>query len=459
MNEIISVLDIGSGWIKGLATEVKDLETLELDYINNVKVESKGIEKGNIIRTSAARASIKEAIKKLSDLTSQDLRSFYLLLNHPKIKFENLNVGIDLLEKGEETEDILPQVEEEHLEQLKTLVKERAKEKGYEIIHIIPRYFVLDGEKNYEPVGLYATRIEGYYHVIKVKRQVILNLKNLIQSLGYEAKKIMFPAYVASFDVLNEDDSKKRILILDLGHTTSGFCYFIEKTPYVSGALDIGLRDIIEAFSLNYKISLKEAQKIFQEIGYYKPQAFSTETEEETVQTFRDDGTPITINKSEIGLVLKEGITQILIDVLNKLGEEGVDLVNELDEIVLIGGGANLKNIKELVEELLAEDLNVAIRLGMQKDFSHYEDIDIGQLSNLDNEFAAARGAVILASRALQKGFWNEPESSNPFELEKTTNPILDEELETLIPTNEEQEKKGFFTKFLSFFKNLLSED
>ena len=141
MNEIISVLDIGSGWIKGLATEVKDLETLELDYINNVKVESKGIEKGNIIRTSAARASIKEAIKKLSDLTSQDLRSFYLLLNHPKIKFENLNVGIDLLEKGEETEDILPQVEEEHLEQLKTLVKERAKEKGYEIIHIIPRYF------------------------------------------------------------------------------------------------------------------------------------------------------------------------------------------------------------------------------------------------------------------------------------------------------------------------------
>jgi len=461
MNEIVSILDIGSGWIKGLAVTIKDSETLEIESVNDVKVESKGIEKGNIVRTSLARASIKEAVENLSNLSSFDLRSFYLLINHPKIKFSNVKVELDLRTEANNLDDSLPQVEERHLEELKRLVKEQAQELGYEIIHIIPRYYVLDGEKNYEPVGLYATKIEAYYHVIKIKKQVVLNLNNLMRSLNYKIKRIMFPAFVASFEVLSEDDTKKDVLILDLGHTTCGFCYFVEGSPYVSGALPLGIRDIVEAIAINYKIPLKEAKKIFEEVGYHKVQGFSVEGEDEVIQTFREDGTPISIAKQEISLFLREGISEILEDTLKTLHKEGVNIIEDLDEIILIGGGANIKNIKELMEELLDDLLNVSVRLGSQKDLSLDENIEIGYLDNLGNEFSASLGAVVLIRQILQRGFGLEEESSSPFELDKDNEDFYtaEDETYTSLPPNEEQEKKGFFTKFLSFFKNLISED
>ena len=466
MSEYIGILDIGSGYLKGLVSYIdetvyEDLESAPEEYLATVKKPSKGIERGTIIRASAAKGAIKEVLKLLADTGNADLKELYILLTHPRVKFTNLKVELDLREGlSPAEEDGLVQVEETHLQRLKELVRSQAAEPGYEIIHIVPRYFVLDGEKNYEPVGLHASKIEGYYHVIKLKKQVYLNIRNMLRSLNYEVKKVMFPAFVASYDVLGEEDGKKRTLIVDLGHTTTGFSYFTEGSPYITGALDTGLRDIVEAFALSYRIPFKEAQRLFEEIGYYKKQSYSLEGEDGSVEVPSETGGSITIQKAEVGAALRESIAQILVDILNRLSEENVDILNELDEIVLIGGGSNIKNIKELFEELLEGDINCSIRLGKRQNISYYGESEATQEGYLDGDFAAARGAAVLVKTLLAKGRLEPFRAENPFELEKKeTLPSFDE-TDVILPSEvEEKPRKGFFGKIVGFFRNIFSED
>ena len=471
MSDYIGILDIGSGFFKGAVFYIDEHiydENSELagEFITQIKKPSKGIERGNIVRASAAKNALREVLKLLTDSSNSDFKELYALITHPKTKFTNVKVELDLKEQelSAPDEEGLVQVEEKHLQLLKDLVKNQATEAGYEIIHIIPRYFILDGEKNYEPVGLHAAKIEGYYHVIKLKKQVFLNIKNLFRALGYEPKRIMFPAFVASYDIFNEEDIKKRVLILDLGHTTTGFSYFTEGSPQISGALDIGLRDIAEAFALSYNIPLKTVQRLFEEVGYYKRPTFnSNESKDEVIEVELEDGEMVTLSKTEIGTVLREAISQILIDILNRLSEEGVDIINELDEIVLVGGGSNIPNIKDLIEEVLQGDLNCKIRIGKKRDLSFYGQEESTDELYLSGDFAPIRGAVNLIKQLKAKGLINVNGSSNPFALQPDKNEQNFEEADTMIISSFEEQTEGkkqnIFSRLVRFFKNLFSEE
>ncbi len=470
MSKYVGIVDIGSGYLKGVVSPLEDSVFDELEETPQLtttplKKPSKGIERGTIIKVSQAKKVIREFLKLLADSENADIEELYLLLTHPKIKSQNINVELNLIEEnpfaGEEEEEQLVQITEEHLQKLKELVRQQAAEAGYEIIHIIPRYFLLDGEKNYEPLGLHASKIEGFYHVIKLKKQVYLNVKNLVESLQYRVRKIMFPAYVSSFDILGEEDFKKNILIIDLGHTTVGFSYFLEGRPYLSGALDWGLQDIAEALSFSFKIPVKKVFEILRDVGYYRRNSYNSEGFDDTVEIELEDGGVSSIHKTEIALALRETISQLLVDVLKRLTAENVDIGGELDEIVLVGGGSNIKNIKELFEELIEEDLNCRIRIGKRKKITSYGEEEVEEEEFLNGDFAPVRGASILIRELYIRGLLEDPEMQFPFSLEKREDTSDYSEADLNLPIEEEEEKpkKGFFGKIIGFFKSIISGD
>ena len=469
MSEYVGIVDIGSGYLKGLVSRIEASPFEEPEEpptltTTPLKKPSKGIERGSIIKASQAKSVIREFLKLLADSENTHITDLYLLLTHPRVKSHNVKVELNLREENqllEEEGDVLVQITEEHLKNLKELVRQQAAEPGYEIIHIVPRYFILDGEKNYEPLGLHASKIEGHYHVIKLKKQVYLNLKNLVESLQYRVNKIMFPAYVASFDILGEDDTKKHTLILDLGHTTTGFSYFTEGSPYLSGALDWGFQDIAEALALSFKIPVKKVFELLKEVGYYRRTSYNGGEGEETVEVELEDGGVLTIHKTEIAVALREIISQLLVDVLNRLSEEGIDIVNELDEIVLIGGGSNLKNIKELVEELIEEDLNCRVRIGKRKGITSYGEEEVEEEEFLNGDFAPVRGAVAFLRELSVRGLLEDPDNQFPFALEKRETDQSYTEADLTLPPLEEEEKpkKGFFGKIIGFFRSIISGD
>ncbi|HID79292.1 MAG TPA: hypothetical protein EYH48_00905 [Aquifex aeolicus] len=459
MSETIGILDIGSGYIKVLVSFIDDDDDIRTEPLFVDKRESKGIEEGVIVRASSARNAIREILDSVRDRNGGEIGKLYLLVSHPKVKYSNTSVSLQISspQEGEFSE-----VKEEHLKELSEMVRRESQEPEYEIIHIVPKYFLLDGEKYYEPVGLHATTIEGVYHVIKLKKQVYLNLRNLVRSLNYDVNRIMLPVFTASYEILTEEDSKKRILLIDFGHTTTGFSYFVDGSPEITGVISGGIRDAIEILSAQYKIPTKNAQELIKDIGYYRRQGYSLEVEEENITLELEEGDVITVSKNEIGNILKGVVAEILAKIFEKLFEDKqIDITKDLDEIVLIGGGARLPHFKELVEELI-EEVEIPyclVRIGKGKYLTYY-DAEFAQKGDLlETDFAPARGVVELIRRG-REWWWEETSgSNNPLLLnEKKIEPTYEEA--TLVESLEEKPKKqNLWSKIMNFFKNLISEE
>ena len=459
MSETVGVLDIGSGYIKVLVSFIEDEDNIRTEPLLVDKRESKGIEEGVIVRASSARNSVKEILDLVRERNGGELAKLYILVSHPKVKYSNTSVRLQISpsQEGEFSE-----VKEEHLKQLSEMVRREAQEPEYEIIHIVPKYFLLDGEKYYEPVGLHATTIEGVYHVIKLKKQVYLNIRNLLRSLNYDVNRIMLPVFTASYDILTEEDSKKRILLIDFGHTTTGFSYFVDGSPEITGVISGGIRDVIEILSAQYKIPTKNAQELIKDVGYYRRQNYSLEGEDENITLELEEGNVVTINKNEVGNILKGFVAEVLAKIFEKLFDDRqIDVTKDLDEIILIGGGAKLPNFKQLVEELI-EDVEIPhclVRIGKGK-FLTYYDSEFSQREDLlETDFAPVRGAIELIRRGREG--WQEENSggSNPLLLnEKKKEPTYEEA--TAVESLEEKPKKqNLWSKIMNFFKNLISEE
>ena len=432
MGEKIGVLDFGSGTVKALIAEIED------DFVNILgfgEEKAKGIERGVAVKISAARKAIKNAIKLAESSAGESVSSYYVLVSHPQIKSSNEKTALEISSTPVD-------IEEYHLEKLKEEIKKSAQESGYEIIHVIPRYFILDGDKYYEPLGLVASKIEAEYHIVKLPTIAYRNVEKSINALRYKVNRILFPAYSASLAVLDEDDLESNILLLDLGHTTTGYLLYKEGSPYISGVIDRGGKNITEDLAQVFFIPLSEAERIKIENGYALAELVP---EDEEVAVQDKEGNTISVKSRDIAYIVEDNLRNIVSDVLEALYKKGVDIENEIDEIVLVGGGAQTKGIKELFEELLP----YKVRIGKPRDIATFHE------KILSPSYAPLLGAVELIR--LNREY---EEKENPFILPKEEDKeIFPEELGFVAPKEAEKEPKGLFGKIVAFFKNIFSED
>jgi cell division protein FtsA len=480
MSKNIGVLDIGSSSIKLVIFNIQDEEPEFLYYL---KVPSKGVEKGTIVRGSAVRKILSNLMKKIHNLDAE-ISELYVLVSHPKTRFQNEKLTYEPEKKGlippeetyEELEDKnLIEIEPYHLEVLKEEAAKKAKDKDSTIIHLIPRYFLLDGDKYYEPIGLTTSKLEAEYHIIKIPKQVYLNIIRLLKTLGVKVNRIFFPPYVALHDLFDEEDIEKNILIVDLGHTTTGYSYFKEGAPLISGVIPKGGKQITELIADTFFLGFGDAENLKKQVGYISNLQGELASEEaKTISVTNKEGKLVTVKEAEVSYVIREGLLDIIESLLLQLYEKHkLNLEKDIDEIILIGGGANLKGIKEFFEEIKSE-LGVPwnIRLGFSKNieiitplFDENENEELNQKETeykeeliQSPEFASLRGAAwFLTKLKIQNQTF--PEEPNPLLLEEAKEKVNFEEAVSFENSTEGKNKQGFFGKIVHFIKKVFSED
>ena len=470
MGKSIGILDIGSGFYKMLIFE-KDEDGFPNFYWDKV-VPSKGIEYGTIVRSSLARRSLKELIKllKKADINVDELN---VLISHPKIKFNNIRVEY----KKNDFEDLI-EIQDDQLKELESQAKRKVEEKGYEIIHIIPRFYLLDGEKYFEPVGLTATKLEAEYHVIKIPKTVAKNIRNLLTRIdfgGGTIRNILFPPYVASFDIFDEEDLEKDILIIDLGHTTTGYILFKEGAPLVSGVIPLGGKHITEVLADKFFLSFNEAENLKKQIGllgYIEENPGGEEPQ--TLPVRNKENKLVHIEVDNVVQKIEDALLEIVEELFKQLIEiHKIAIEREIEEIVLIGGGAQLKGIKPFFEGI-RERLEVPwkIRIGTTIHDDLFEEIGrlegIGETSEEEKDSTKLEEGKLLSPQfaALRGGAWyliiqREIDESQLI-LEKEENQSIPTGLQPAIPrgdTSFDEKKDNLFKRLVQFIKKVFSDE
>lgn len=432
----LGVIDIGSHKIKVAIFSSEEGGIPEI--LSVAEIESKGVDKGSILKPSTAKRQIKKAVEIAENGAGVSADAYYVIISHPNLKSSNEKAFLDF--KGELTE-----IDETHLAELKRQVEENAKEQGFQIIHIIPRYYLLDGEKHYEPEGLVASKIEAEYHVIKLPLITVKNTERIITALKLIPQGNLFGAYTASLGILDDEDYENNILLVDLGHTTTSYIYFKDGAPLYSGVLNVGGKLVTEEIAHAFGIPYQEAERLKHE---YAAVGTVEVGEEEEVIAKDKEGHDVAIPLRDLIQLTDEVIREIFEAILLELYKKGVDLEEEIDEIVLIGGGAHIKGIKELISQVGP----FSVRLGIPKNISSLHD------KAMDPQFAQAVGVAVYTSIGDEDRVSSEGLFTGPL------NELLEENLELeSLSTEETAEKgskgKGILGKIAAFFKNIFSGD
>jgi len=432
--EKLGVLDLGSGFLKVVIADVEDTQPTIVAAQN---IRSKGIRKGIIVKNSLARKVVKEALSQTESLAGQKLNGYYILLSHPGIKSQNIKVSLKLSEEPIE-------INEKHLEELKNEAIKEIKEAGYEIIHVIPKYFLLDGEKYFEPLGLWASNIEGEYHIVKVPTQAVKNVEKLLITIGYKPLGILFPPLMASELFTSEEDSENNALLVDLGYTTTGFLLINEDIPTESGVIGEGIKNIAENIAKKFNLPTKEAEKLIEEVGLKA--LFKEEEEAETISIKLREGKEISINLGEFTHTLTEQIGILLEKVFMELLNRNINLDSAVEKFIFVGGFAGLEGLKPLLESILEKEVQIGIPTNVDT-----------MESNIDAPFySPAVGAVLFLDRYREQKETLEDLFGLPKEINNEFPPEVSPSVEN-IP--EEKATKGFLGKLIASIKRIFSED
>ncbi|WP_457621300.1 cell division protein FtsA [Persephonella sp.] len=357
-DRMVVAMDIGTSKVTILVGEIDDVGDLHIVAFGESK--SKGIEKGIIIRPSDAIRSIKEAI----DMAESTAGS--------KITSVIANVGgyhLECRNDSEKTDFGMSQktITQNDIDDLIEKVASKLPRENYEIIHIIPKKYILDEEDEIvDPVGLVGSKIEGKFHIILDKINAYTNLKKVIESSGVRVANFVANPVAAASAVLYPEEKDMGIVVLDIGAGTTDMAVYREGSIDHIRSFPVGGNHVTMDIAHRFKVSKEEAENLKIEYGG----AIADLSENNIIEVFpRGSEEPIQIEQFELVDTIEARLSEIFEIVKNELEETG--FINKINGgIVLTGGVSNTPDIKELAENILGMD----VRIGKPKDYKGFSD-------------------------------------------------------------------------------------
>ena len=357
----IAALDVGSHktvFVIGERDSYGDIHIIGFG-----EVLSRGIVKGVINDLSEAKNSILSAMREAEAMAGVKVREVVYNVSggttrNGTVKSQNVKDTITISTKSSE-------IEESHIHRLHERCLMKAKEEGYEIVYTAPRKYILDDHTEVKnPLGLVGSKLSVEMHVVKVSTTILRNLEKAIREVGLSPVGRTVNAIASADSVLTADEKEDGVLLLDIGAGLTDYSLYTEGRPYITGVVPFGGLNITKDLSYMLKIDTETAEKVKINHGI----AFENLVDEEDVVKIKPRGEDreIPIQKKQVAEIIQSRVEEIVVDfVFKELERRGVKLNQINGGIVITGGTANLKGIRELIEHITGLPVRIGYPRGI----------------------------------------------------------------------------------------------
>jgi cell division protein FtsA len=240
-------------------------------------------------------------------------------------------------------------------------------EKGYKVIQVIPKSFIIDNEiSELNPVGITGRKIEANYKLVVLPETYLVNLKRVFDKLDVQMGEITLSSLAISEAVLSNDEKEMGVIVLDLGAGTTKMAIYHENrlmhTAVIPFGGDVVSQDIKEGCSILLKWATQLKMQYGQALG-----DFADEQKVVTIPGF-NGWEPKEISFKSLAFIIQARLEEIIDSVYHQIEKSGIE-ENLGAGIVLAGGTSNIENIISLVKfrtGMDARKANLAIH-GFQK--------------------------------------------------------------------------------------------
>ena len=350
-NQIAVGLDIGTTKIVAMVGQKNEHGKLEILGVGRAK--SLGVHRGVVNNITQTIASIKEAVAqaeadsgyKITDVTvgiaGQHIRS---LQHSDYITRNNFEEVID----------------ESDIKRLINQVHKLVMLPGEEIIHVLPQEFKIDsGGGVTEPMGMYGSRLEANFHVVVGQVASIKNIARCVKSAGLNLAGITLEPIASSLASLSQEEKEAGVALVDIGGGTTDIAIFKDNIIRHTSVIPFGGNVITDDIKSGCSIIERHAEQLKVKFGSAWP-GENKETEIVAIPGLRGRE-PKEISLKKLSQIIHARILEILEQSYSELKHYGCEEQTKrlIAGIVLTGGGAELKHIRQLTEYVTGMDTRI----------------------------------------------------------------------------------------------------
>jgi cell division protein FtsA len=361
---LIAALDIGSSKVGALICTRDDDGRLRV--LGTGQRESRGVKRGYITDMVASEGSVREAVELAERMAAVTIDEVWASYGAGGVVSDLANVEVAL--GGH-------QIEQSDIDQLLAAGRNEIDRGGQVVLHANPALYTIDGVDGVQqPIGLHANTLGVDIHVIAADPAPLRNVDYVIRSAHLGVKAIVASPVAAALACLTEDERDLGVALVELGAGVTNVSLHVGGMLVGLRSIPLGAKDITDDIASAFAVQRRDAERLK---CFYGSAMTSPRDNHEMIEATQigaeQGGEPIKITRAQLMSVIRQRVEDLTAEIdkaLKSLGFTGP--VGR--QVVLTGGGAELKNIADYMQGVLGR----AVRVGRPRTLTGMPDAHSG---------------------------------------------------------------------------------
>ena len=348
--QLIAVLDIGSSKVSAMIV-TRDGDG-RLRVLGTGQRESRGVKRGYITSMEASEVAVREAVELAERMSGVTVDDVWASFGAGGLVSDLANVEVEL--GGH-------QVEQSDIDQLLLAGRNAIDRNGQVVLHAHPALFTIDRNQGVkQPIGLFADRLGVDIHVVAADSAPLKNIDFVIRSAHLGVNAIVASPVAAALACLTEEERDIGVALVELGAEVTNVSLHAGGMLVGLRSIPQGAKDITDDIACAFGIQRRDAERLK---TFYGSAMTSPRDNHEMIDANRigaeEGADPTRLTRAQLMTVIRariETLTGEIEAALKELGFSGP----MGRQVVLTGGGAELKNIADYMQGVLGR----AVRVG-----------------------------------------------------------------------------------------------
>jgi cell division protein FtsA len=347
MDNLVIGIDIGTYKVCTIVAQIRP----EAVFIIGAGIEgTRGMKAGLVSDLEALTRSISGSVYKAEQSSGYTIKRAFVSLTGQHISSDNSRgaVGING-PRGVAADDI-----ERAMQNARAI----AIPHNREVLHVIPRHYVLDGHTRVrQPLAMHGFRLEVEANIVTASTPSVNNLEQAVEGAGVLVDRFIVSPLAAGDAVLTEDEREAGVVLIDIGAGTADMGIFVEGAVWHTHVVPIAGDLITSDISHWLQVSVELAEMVKLQRGHCVPKRVS-ELETFLVEPF-GEGLPVETKRRELADVVGARVEEIFEKCRDEIKRSGYDGLLRAGA-VLTGGTSQLPGIQELASQVLDMPIRMA---------------------------------------------------------------------------------------------------
>ena len=347
---LIAALDIGSSKVVALIVTTDGDGRLRV--LGTGQRESRGVKRGYVTDMESTEVAVREAVEIAERMSGVTVDDVWASFGAGSLVSDIANVEVEL--GGH-------QVEPTDVAELLSAGKNAIDRGGQVVLHAHPALYSLDGVEGVsQPIGLHADKLGVDIHVIAADAAPLRNIDYVIRSAHLGVKAIVASPVAAAVACLTPEERELGVALVELGAEVTNVSLHAGGMLVGLRSIPLGAKDITDDIACAFAVQRRDAERLK---CFYGSAMTSPRDNHEMIDAApigsEEHAEPTRITRAQLMTVIRQRVETLTTEIdaaLKSLGFTGP--VGR--QVVLTGGGAELKNIADYMQGVLGR----AVRVG-----------------------------------------------------------------------------------------------